>query len=68
MLPAARRNRNSDQAADGRGGYIALGTGIGISMPAATYVRVSLIIVCVAALAFLARRTRRLIPRLRAGY
>jgi hypothetical protein len=44
--------------------YIALGTGIGISMPTATYLRVSLIVVCGASLAFLAaRRVRRLVAR-----
>jgi hypothetical protein len=44
--------------------YMALGTGIGISMPTATYLRVSLIVVCVASLLYLAaRRARRFLAR-----
>jgi hypothetical protein len=44
--------------------YIALATGIGISMPTATYLRVTLVSLCVASLLFLtARCARRLIAR-----
>jgi hypothetical protein len=32
--------------------YVALGTGIGLSLTAATYLRLSLIVVCVASLMF----------------
>ncbi|WP_009960074.1 hypothetical protein [Verrucomicrobium spinosum] len=42
-------------------GYVALATGIGITLPTATYLRASLILLCVASLAFLVvRRLRRL--------
>lgn len=42
-------------------GYVALATGIGISLPAAAYIRGSLIAMCLASLAYLvARRLRRL--------
>jgi len=45
-------------------GYVALATGIGISLPTATYLRVMLVAVCVAAFAFLiAIRLRALIAR-----
>lgn len=45
-------------------GYVALATGIGISLPTATSLRVILIVLCSAALAFLvARRLRRLIAQ-----
>lgn len=44
--------------------YIALATGIGISMPAATCLRATLVVLCIAALAFLAmRRVRSLVIR-----
>ncbi|MEZ0276341.1 MAG: hypothetical protein ACAH88_15635 [Roseimicrobium sp.] len=44
--------------------YVALATGIGISMPTATYLRATLIILCMASLAFIAaRRLRSLISR-----
>jgi hypothetical protein len=36
--------------------YIALGTGVGLSCPAATWLRVSLMILCLAALAYMAVR------------
>ncbi|WP_081888106.1 hypothetical protein [Verrucomicrobium sp. BvORR034] len=42
-------------------GYVALATGIGISLPTASFVRGSLIALCLVSLAFLAvRRVRRL--------
>ena len=40
-------------------GYLALATGIGISLPTATYVRAILIILCVACLVFLTARRLR---------
>jgi hypothetical protein len=39
--------------------YVALATGIGISLPTATYLRVTLVIVCVASLVFVAARRLR---------
>ena len=39
--------------------YVALATGLGISLPAATYLRAMLVAVCVAALVFLAARRLR---------
>ena len=47
-------------------GYLALATGIGISLPTATYVRALLIGLCVACLIFLA--ARRLRGMCRAGF
>ena len=42
--------------------YVAVGTGIGLSVPAATYLRAALAVLCVASLTHLAaRRVRRLI-------
>ena len=44
--------------------YVALATGIGNSMPAATYLRAALVVLCVASLVFIAaRRLRSLIAR-----
>ena len=44
--------------------YVALATGIGISLPTATYLRAMLVVLCVASLAFIAaRRLRSLIAR-----
>ena len=42
--------------------YVALGTGMGLSLTAATYVRLSLVVLCVASLVFFA--ARYLLPRL----
>jgi hypothetical protein len=45
-------------------GYVALWTGIGLSIPAASYVRWALLVVCVASLLYVAaRRLRRLVYR-----
>ena len=42
--------------------YVALATGIGISLPTATYLRAALVVLCVASLVFItARRLRNLI-------
>ena len=38
--------------------YVALATGIGISLPTATYLRTMLVILCVASLVFIACKTR----------
>ncbi len=44
--------------------YVALATGIGISLPTATYLRATLVVVCVASLVFVAaRRLRSFMPR-----
>jgi hypothetical protein len=40
-------------------GYVALATGIGISLPTATWLRATLIALCVASLLFLAARRIR---------
>jgi hypothetical protein len=46
--------------------YMALATGIGISLPTATYLRAMLVVLCVASLVFItARRLRSLIRRRR---
>ncbi len=42
-------------------GYIALATGIGISLPTAAFLRMLLIVLCVASLTFIARRRLRLL-------
>jgi hypothetical protein len=42
--------------------YVALGTGIGLSLTAATYIRLSLVVLCVASLAYFAVKAVR--PRL----
>jgi hypothetical protein len=45
-------------------GYLALATGIGVSVSLASYIRIFLVIVCIALLAFLAVRTaHRLIDK-----
>ena len=43
--------------------YVALGTGVGLSLTAATYFRLSLIVVCVASLTFFL--TKAIVPRAR---
>ena len=44
--------------------YVALATGIGISLPTATYLRAMLVVLCVGSLVFItARRLRSLIAR-----
>ena len=42
--------------------YVALGTGVGLSLTAATYVRLSLVVLCVASLVYFAAKVVR--PRL----
>lgn len=39
--------------------YVALATGIGITLPTATYLRATLVVLCVALLAFIAARRLR---------
>ena len=39
--------------------YVALATGIGISLPTATYLRATLVVLCVASLVFIAARQVR---------
>jgi hypothetical protein len=43
--------------------YVAVGTGVGLSLTAATYIRLSLIVLCVASLVYFAAKAVR--PRLR---
>ena len=44
--------------------YVALATGIGISLPTATYLRAMLVVLCMASLVFIAvRRLRSLVSR-----
>jgi hypothetical protein len=42
--------------------YVALGTGVGLSLTAATYIRLSLVVLCVASLVYFAAKVVR--PRL----
>jgi hypothetical protein len=39
--------------------YIALGTGIGLSLPVAAYLRIALLVLCIASLSYLALRSLR---------
>lgn len=39
--------------------YVALGTGVGLSLTAATYIRLSLVVLCVASLAYFAAKVVR---------
>ena len=41
--------------------YVVLATGIGISLPTATYLRTTLVVLCVASLAFVAARRLRIL-------
>jgi Flp pilus assembly protein TadB len=45
--------------------YVALATGIGISLPTAAYLRVAMMVVCVAALVFIAVRRWRIFNKYR---
>jgi hypothetical protein len=37
--------------------YVAVGTGIGLSLPAATYLRIALLVICISSLCYLTVKT-----------